>query len=499
MLFVIKLFPEITIKSRPVRRRLIRQLRRNLRTILTAELGSQVKVWGEWDSIEVELPATLDAQASRVIELLGRIPGIALYQQVEKYPLTDLDTVADLCRQFYADQLQGKTFAVRCKRSGQHDFRSIDVEKHVGAVLNTQLATGGVRLVNPDVTVQLEIRSQDVFLVTGQFRGLGGFPLGAQDGVLSLISGGFDSAVSSFDCTRRGLLTHYCFFNLGGSAHEMAVKELALYLWLRYHSTHKVRFVTVPFEAVVTEILGKVDDSQMGVVLKRLMLRAASRIADRLKLQALVTGESIAQVSSQTLANLAIIDSVADRLTLRPLITSDKQDIINTARRIGTEEFSKYIPEYCGVISVKPTTRARADRIAREESKFDFTILDQAIADARVEMITELARDNAHPVDSISEVSTVANGDTVIDIRHPDLAEVPVPLPDSDTRTEVLKVPFYRLPGFLAEQGRSGRYLLYCDKGMMSRLHAAHLKDLGYANVAIYVPPGARTKAAISE
>ncbi len=105
--------------------------------------------------------------------------------------------------------------------------------------------------------------------------------MGAQDGVLSLISGGFDSAVSSYLSMRRGLLTHFCFFNLGGDEHEIAVKEVALYLWMRYGSTHPVRFITVPFEEVVREILEKVDNSQMGVVLKRVMLRAATRVAEK--------------------------------------------------------------------------------------------------------------------------------------------------------------------------------------------------------------------------
>ncbi|WP_289628306.1 hypothetical protein, partial [Acinetobacter pittii] len=111
-------------------------------------------------------------------------------------------------------------------------------------------------------------------------------------------------------------------------------------------------------EEVVGEILTKVDDSYMGVTLKRMMLRAASRVAERLELDALVTGEAISQVSSQTLPNLSVIDRVTDTLVLRPLIVSHKQDIIDTARQIGTAEFARHMPEYCGVISVNPTTQA---------------------------------------------------------------------------------------------------------------------------------------------
>ncbi|MEZ5483121.1 MAG: hypothetical protein R3E73_13495 [Porticoccaceae bacterium] len=197
-------------------------------------------------------------------------------------------------------------------------------------------------------------------------RRLGGFPLGTQIRVMSLISGGFDSTVSSFLTMKRGLRTHFLFFNLGGRAHEVGVKEVAFYLWNRYSGSHRVRFITVPFEDVVAEILTSVENSQMGVILKRMMLRAGTRIADEMDVAALVTGEAVAQVSSQTLANLAVIDSVTEKLVLRPLITFDKNDIIDIARKIGTEEFAAKIRD-CGVISLNPTTRARPERIAEEE------------------------------------------------------------------------------------------------------------------------------------
>lgn len=130
--------------------------------------------------------------------------------------------------------------------------------------------------------------------------------------------------------------------------------EVAHYLWKKYGSSHRVLFISVPFEEVVGEILQKVDNSQMGVVLKRMMLRASTEIAERLHIDALVTGEAISQVSSQTLPNLSVIDSATDMLVLRPLIASHKQDIIDTAFQIGTAEFAKNMPEYCGVISRTP-------------------------------------------------------------------------------------------------------------------------------------------------
>lgn len=479
MLFLVKLFPEITIKSRPVRKRFIRQLRKNLKSVLSLVV-EDVVVRGEWDSLEVEVPDT--ANKDQVIERLASTPGISLFLEVERYELPDMDGMLALALTHYKARLKGRTFAVRCKRMGTHPYSSVDVERFVGAGLNQGTEAAGVKLVDPDVTVAMEIRDNAFYMVAEQHQGLGGFPLGCQDSVLSLISGGFDSAVSSYLCLSRGLQTHYCFFNLGGKAHELAVKELALFLWMKYHSSHRVKFVSVPFEGVVAEILQKVDNAQMGVILKRMMLRAADHVARQLGIQALVTGESVAQVSSQTLTNLAVIDQVSETLVLRPLATTDKQQIIDIAREIGTEEFSRNIPEYCAVISRNPTTKARPERIEREESHFDFQVLQDAIASARTQLITELDEDIASGTPEVEVVQVINNGDIVIDIRHPDEVDSsPLTLGDST----ILNIPFYSLRSSFEDLDPNQNFLLYCDRGMMSRLHAAHLLDEGFKNVSV--------------
>ena len=168
-----------------------------------------------------------------------------------------------------------------------------------------------MKLTNPEVTVHLEVEDDRLLLIKGRYEGIGGFPDRHPEDVLSLISGGFDSGVSSYMLMRRGCRVHYCFFNLGGAAHEIGVRQVAHYLWNRFGSSHRVRFVAINFEPVVGEILEKIDDGQMGVILKRMMVRAASKVAERYGVQALVTGEALGQVSSQTLTNLRLIDNVS--------------------------------------------------------------------------------------------------------------------------------------------------------------------------------------------
>ena len=228
---------------------------------------------------------------------------------------------------------------------------------------------------------------------------------GTQEDVLSLISGGFDSGVSSYMLMRRGCRVHYCFFNLGGAAHEIGVRQVAHYLWNRFGSSHRVRFVAINFEPVVGEILEKIDDGQMGVILKRMMVRAASKVAERYGVQALVTGEALGQVSSQTLTNLRLIDNVSDTLILRPLISYDKEHIINLARQIGTEDFARTMPEYCGVISKSPTVKAVKSKIEAEEEKFDFSILDKVVEEANNVDIREIAQQTEQEVVEVETVN----------------------------------------------------------------------------------------------
>ncbi len=483
MYFVVKFFPEITIKSGPVRKRWCKQLTDNLRTLLR-QVDPKARVRQDWDKLEVQLPDQNPQLAAQVVDVLGRTPGIANFSRVQVYPLGDMDSVLAHTLASWKDALAGKTFCVRVKRNGEHDFTSTELERYVGGGLNQQTEAAGVKLKNPDVEVQLEVRHDTLYVVDRKYQGLGGFPVGTQDPVLSLISGGFDSTVASYLTMKRGLRTHFCFFNLGGREHELGVKEVAWYLWNRFASTHRVKFISVPFEGVVAEILEHVDPAYMGVVLKRMMLRAATQVADRAGIEALITGEAVSQVSSQTLRNLAVIDQVTDKMVLRPLITMDKRDIIDVSRFIGAEEFSAAMPEYCGVISVKPSAKTRLDRVELQEQQFDMTVLDAAIAGSRMQSIDEVMNDDRSEA-PVQKRAHLLPGECVIDIRHPDEQEAQ---PLSLEETPVLPIPFYRLNTEFAGLDKGAHYMLYCDRGVMSGLHAAHLWDQGFTNVGVYRP-----------
>ncbi|MBU2115523.1 MAG: tRNA 4-thiouridine(8) synthase ThiI, partial [Gammaproteobacteria bacterium] len=380
--FLIKLHPEIAIKSKSVRKRQTLLLERNLKTILL-QVDPGVEVRNNFDHLTVRCHSDDEQIKHQLIDRLGCIPGIVNFAQMESSSFSSLHDIFQQVLQVYASQLEHKSFSVRVRRTGKHDFSSIEAERYIGGGLNQHVASARVQLKKPDIVVSLEIKQDLLIMVRQMHPGMGGFPLPSQSDVLSLISGGYDSAVASYLMIRKGLRTHYLFFNLGGSAHEAGVREMAFYIWQRYSLSHKVKFVSVNFAPVVEQILEHIDSGLMGVVLKRMMMRAGSQIAERLGIKALVTGESIGQVSSQTITNLNVIDRVTDTLILRPLIYQDKQEIIDLARKIGAEDIAKSMPEYCGVISKKPTVNAVLSEVEQTEQQFDFSVLQQVVDDAK--------------------------------------------------------------------------------------------------------------------
>ena len=481
MKFIVKLFPEITIKSKSVRKRFIKLLEGNLRNVLK-RVEPECKVMRGWDKIEVMTPELAGEKLEQVIQVLTSTPGIVQIQQVKVVEFETLDDIYQHTRPVVEEQIRGKTFCVRVKRSGKHEYTSTDIERYVGGGLNQNCESAGVRLSRPDVTVKLEVNDNQLYVVEQLYKGLGGFPIATQEDVLSLISGGFDSAIASYQFIKRGSRVHYCFFNLGGAAHEAGVKQVAYHIWDRFGASHRVRFIAIPFEPIVAEILEKVDNGQMGVVLKRMMMRVAAMVADRFGIQALVTGEALGQVSSQTLTNLSVIDSVTQKLILRPLITMDKQEIIDQSRIIGTYDFSASMPEYCGVISQRPTVKAVPEKIEEQETLMDMTLLDKVVSEAKLTDIRDLVDQQDGETAEIEVVDAIDDGQVVLDIRSPEEEEAkPLELEG----VEVRHIPFYKLATQFASLDQTRSYLLYCDRGVMSRLQGIYLLEAGHNNVKV--------------
>ena len=475
--FIIKYFTEIIIKGETAKRQMINQLFFNLQRI-SNNISSDIKIKKFFDKIELVCPSEF---SDNLREKLLETPGIQ--QVLEAIQIDNMHTLDEIkveVNKHMAKTIEDKTFVVRAKRVGKQDFKSTHIEQTVGGYMLAHNKTKGVDLKNPEVTIKVELEHAQLNIITKKHYGLGGFPLGTQGEVLSLMSGGFDSTVASYLAMKRGLKTHFVFFNLGGVAHEIGVKQVSWYLWNKFGSSHRVSFITVPFEDVVSQIFKDISAPYMGVMLKRLMLLASEKIAQNLNVDALITGESVAQVSSQTLKNLRLIDDVSNILVLRPLSFMSKPDIIEIASKIGTKRFAEAMPEYCGVISQHPVTNGSFTRVEKESKAFDYSVLEEAIKNAKVKNIDEVL-DDVCKVGTLEVVNNLNESDIIIDIRQ-----------SSDTLNapcKVLKIPFYDLKKEFKKLEQDKTYLLYCDKGVMSQLHGQYLKDEHkFENIKVYRP-----------
>ncbi|AXH12105.1 tRNA uracil 4-sulfurtransferase ThiI [Halarcobacter bivalviorum] len=477
--FIVKFFPEVMVKGSKAKRQMIDQLYSNIKTIL-GRISKEIEYKKFFDKIEIVSPIEVVVE---VRQKLLDTSGIELVLEALQFDnISTIDEMKEIVNKYSAKEIQGKTFVVRAKRSGEHEFKSTDMERNIGGfMLANNPETKGVALKNADVTINIELVHKQLNIITQKYQGLSGFPIGTQGDILSLMSGGFDSTIASYLTMKRGIKTHFVFFNLGGIAHEIGVKQVAYYLWNKFGSSHRVTFTSVPFEDVVTEIFNSTSQSYMGVTLKRLMLMASEKIADKMGIDALLTGESVAQVSSQTLRNLALIDEVTNKLVLRPLSTMNKPDIMEMANQIGTRRFAESMPEYCGVISKNPVTHGSFSRIEKEAKKFNYEVLDKAVEDAITINVDEIDAD-VNSIGQIDIISDISSGEyTIIDIRQSDDC--------IETSCETIKLPFFKLKTEFEKLPQEKQYLFYCDKGILSQLHAQYLIDSkGYKNIKVYRP-----------
>ncbi|HKJ93700.1 MAG TPA: tRNA sulfurtransferase, partial [Longimicrobiales bacterium] len=314
-LVLVRLAGELAIKSRRTRAGFQRRLERNLVDALTPVGG---RVDARWDRIYVR--SATDAP----LTVLPRVFGLSSFSRIDAVVPADLTRILEAGVATYAGRLAGKRFAVRARRSGRHPFNSQDIHVELGAALLPHAA--GVDLDHPDVTVHVEVRDDRAYLFAGRVDGAGGLPLGVEGNALALISGGYDSAVAAWLLLKRGVSLDYVFCNLGGDAYERAVVQVAKVLADDWSYGSRPRLHVVDFAGAVDDLRANVKQSYWQVVLKRLMYRTASWIGEELDAGAVVTGEAMGQVSSQTLANLRAIEPASSLPVFRPLLGFDKNE-----------------------------------------------------------------------------------------------------------------------------------------------------------------------------
>jgi thiamine biosynthesis protein ThiI len=343
---------DIYLKSRRTQQRLIRTVRANLDTALKSAgyVGSVTRIGTHRFSLAPN-PDTMDTVRSAAL----RVFGVGSVDLVSGVAFEDMDDLARTLAAFSADRVRDRTFAARVKRHGTHTWKSVDLARAIG----TELIDIGrsVDLTNPEETVDVNVIDDKAFIVVDHKRAAGGLPIGTQDKVLCLISGGFDSVVAAWMLMSRGCTVDFVHFSLNcaQSDHALAVAGELVSAW-GYGMDPTVHLVE--FQPVKDALFAHVEPRMRQVTLKVMMADAASQIAQNDGIPALVTGDALGQVSSQTLPHLVAVSHASDTPILRPLLGLPKQTIIDIARTIGTAELSARAQEVCDLSEGKPVATA---------------------------------------------------------------------------------------------------------------------------------------------
>ncbi|MFV2000175.1 MAG: tRNA sulfurtransferase [Acidimicrobiia bacterium] len=375
---------DVYLKSRRTQQRLIKNVRANLGLAL-----SSVGYHGPIERIGTHryTLAPHDESLDQVKTAALSVFGIGSVDVVIEQEFSSFDELATVAANYSKDRIAGRTFAARVKRRGTHDWTSVDLARQIGALLVD--AGGKVDLSNPQETVAVTVLDDRAFVVLEHNKGSGGLPIGTQDRVLCLISGGFDSVVAAWMLMSRGCSVDFVHFtlNCAQSDHALAVASELSTAW--GHGMDPTVHL-VEFQPVKDALFEHVDARMRQVTLKVMMASAASEIAEAGGISALVTGDALGQVSSQTLPHLVAVSQAAKVPILRPLLGLPKESIIDLARTIGTAELSARAQEVCDLSEGRPVaTGASVSSVNRTVAALPEHVLADAIATTKVFKLTD--------------------------------------------------------------------------------------------------------------
>jgi len=356
------------------------QLLKNLRRTLAS--------FGNWQYNKAQstlqaIPASSEIDMHAAAERCGQVFGIAAYSRALRLP-KNMDKILEHAAEYFHEQLSfAQTFKCEAKRSDKSlPLKSPEICAALGERLLDTFPHLSVDVHKPDVTVYVEIRDQYAFLHTDQIRGAGGLPVGTSGDAALLISGGIDSPVAAWMMARRGLRLTAIHFASPPYTSQRAEEKVHKLLGQVACYAGRIRLFVVPFTKIQEEIKENCPEEFFTLIMRRIMMQISEQIARRENCGALITGESLGQVASQTMQALACTDAVTTLPVFRPLIGSDKDEVIAAARKIGTFDIS-ILPyeDCCTVFTPKhPRTRPKLSMLEQAESALDLdTMIKEAI------------------------------------------------------------------------------------------------------------------------
>jgi len=327
-----------------------------------------------------------------LLDYLALIPGISNFAVMHEAE-SDLDHIRAVAervvRETFGD-VSGKSFRLKARRSDKRfPLTSPELNFEVGGFLKNALNLS-VDLSNPDITVHVEVTNQGSFIYTDKRKGAGGLPVGSSGKGVVLFSGGIDSPVAAYTMMKRGMkVTLVHLYNSTINRDFSKIKDLAKCL-SKYQG--RTRLLMIDLEEFQRHAIAMIPDKYRMIIYKRQMIRSAAEVAEEINAHALITGDSLGQVASQTVENIRAIYDVSPLPLLSPLIGFDKEEIITVGKRVGTYDIS--IEEYCDIcsylIAKHPETRGKPEEVAEFEKLLPLQGLEcirkEAVFDAGVEV-----------------------------------------------------------------------------------------------------------------
>ena len=452
---------EMALKGRKAKNELVKILIKNILK-QTKIYDPKIHIIKKFNYLEIQT-----FHYEKVISLLKRTFGIGTFSLILAETTENLDGIVALGKSVFKNAVKDKTFAVIMKRAGLKSFSSQSLREKLGAVLLPY--SKGVDLRNPQQEVRVDLINGTAYLSLSRIKGQGGFPSDSQGIAVVLISGGFDSCVAAWMLMKRGVLCHLVFCNLAGKAYQRLVLQISKVLTDQWGAKEQ-KFIAVDFNEVLRDIIQNVKDNYRQVVLKRKMFKTAEHFANQFQADAIVTGESLSQVSSQTLKNLRTIENLTSLPVLRPLIGMNKQEIIDLSYKIGTGFLSEHVKERCNITKTFPVLAAGLKEVQIQEDKTDLNLLYESLK------FSEISDLNAVDLKDIREDSLfkieITENDHIIDCQ-------PKHLHKAHHFIGASHIEFDKIRTQIKSLDPKKSYLIYCTYGTQSAMAAEYLQQMG--------------------
>lgn len=322
-------------------------------------------------------PLSVDIPESELLEMLSQakkvfgFSGVTVAACAEK----NMDDIVRVAKEYLPEKLAGvKTFKCTAKRSDKaFPLTSPEVSAQVGGAVLSVMPKLKVDLYSPEVEVRIEIRDKEAYIHAGQEKGAGGNPPGSSGRGLLLLSGGIDSPVAGYMMAKRGMFIDALHFESFPYTSELAREKVFTLAKELTEYTGRIRVHVISLTHIQEVLRDNCDEDYFTLLLRRFMMELAVKVAKEFEIPAIITGESLGQVASQTLPALCVTDPVSDRPVFRPCIGMDKDEIVSIARRIGTFDTSVLPYEDCCTVFTPrhPRTSPMLEKVVAQEEKID--------------------------------------------------------------------------------------------------------------------------------